>query len=100
MQKADGGNSNPRALKLRTGIRLEQIDQFIHGQFDVAEDGAQQARAERFARVYGDGSRPTVSVLEKNMTAAGPINRKAGLFKGADNLSSLGAGKTRHTQIC
>jgi hypothetical protein len=34
------------------------------------------------------------------MTAARPIDREAGFLEGADNLSSLGAGKTRHTDIC
>jgi hypothetical protein len=31
------------------------------------------------------------------MAAARPINNKAALFECADDLSSLGAGKTRHT---
>src|SRR5712664_856206 len=49
----------PRPLKTEDGATawLEQIDPFIHGQFDVAQDGAKQARTERFASVHGDSGR-------------------------------------------
>src|SRR5260370_18969308 len=92
----------PRPLKTEDGATawLEQIDRFIHGQFDVAQDGAQQARTERFASVHGDSGRSAVRVFEKYVTTARPINREAGFLERADNLSSLRAGKTRHTESC
>ena len=49
----------------RAAARLEQPDQFVHGHFDVPEDGTQQARTERFAGVHRDSGRSAVPVLEK-----------------------------------
>jgi hypothetical protein len=76
---------------------LEEIDQFVHGHFNVAQDGTQQAGPQRFAGVNGDSSGSAVRVFEKDMATARPINNKAAFFEGADYFSSLGAGKTRHT---
>ena len=76
---------------------LEEFDQFVHGHFDVAQYGTQQAGTERFAGVRGDSGGSAVRVLEKDMAAAGSIDNKAAFFEGADHLSSLGAGKTCHT---
>jgi hypothetical protein len=39
--------------------------------------------------VHGMGIRAGKRVFEKNMTAACPIDREAGFFEGAENLSSL-----------
>ena len=50
--------------------------------------------------MHGDCSRSAVWVFEKNMTATCPVNSEAGILEGADNLSSLGTGKPRHTEIC
>ncbi len=76
---------------------LEEIDQFVHGHFNVAQYSAQQAGTQRLARVHGDSGGSAVRVLEKDMAAACPINNKAAFFQGAGYLSSLGAGKTSHT---
>ncbi len=50
--------------------------------------------------MLGDGGPSAVWMFEKNMAAARPINSEAGVLEGADNLSSLGTGKPRHTEIC
>src|SRR6266851_5700193 len=99
---SSAGAGAARGLKTddRAPARLEQPDQFVHGHFDVPEDGTQQARTERFAGVHRDSGRSAVRMLEKNMTAARPNDREADFFEGADNLSSLGAGEPRHTEIC
>ena len=45
----------------------------------------------------GDSGGSAVRVFEKDMAAARPIDYKAAFFEGADYLSSLSPGKTRHT---
>ena len=79
---------------------LEEFDQFIHGHFNVAQYGAQQAGTKRFAGMHGDSGGSAVRVFEKDMAAARPIDNKAAFLEGTDYLSSLGAGKTGHTVIC
>src|SRR5258708_29682196 len=72
----------PRPLKTEDGATawLEQIDQFIHGQFDVAQDGAQQARAGRFASVRGDSGLAAARGFERYLTTARPIDRGSGFL--------------------
>jgi len=50
--------------------------------------------------MHGDSGRSTVRVFEKNMAAALAIDNEAAFLEGANYLSSLGAGKTRQTEIC
>jgi hypothetical protein len=50
---------NKREIDVRgTRTRLEEIDQFVHGHFDIPQDGPQQAWAERFVGVHRDSCRP------------------------------------------
>jgi hypothetical protein len=79
---------------------LKEIDQFVYGHFDVAQYGAQQARAQRFAGVYRDCGRSAIRVFQKNMAAARPIHNEAAFFESTNYLSSLGTGEPSHTEIC
>ena len=56
---------------------LEEFDQFVHGHFDVAQYGTQQAGTERFAGVHGHDGTSTIFAMKEMVAAFDPKNREA-----------------------
>ena len=56
---------------------LEELDQLVHGHFNVAQDGTQQAGPQRFAGVNRDSGGSAVRVFEKDMATARTMDREA-----------------------
>lgn len=80
--------------------RHEQVREVVDGQFGIAEDRRQQARAEDLAGMYRHGSCVTVGMFQDYMASASSLDSETNLLKSAHDILPCRARQAGHTEIC
>jgi hypothetical protein len=86
--------------RIRAAGDLKQIRELVDRKLDIAQDGTQQTRTDRFTGMHRNCSGSAVGVSEKDVTPAGSVHGEACSFEGTDEFFSLEARKARHTETC
>ena len=80
--------------------RLKKLSQLARGELHVAQNCAQEAGANRFTCMNGNGGGFAIGMLEEYVAPAGSFGEKAGPLERPDKLSALNARKAVHTVTC